>query len=79
MAHSQNRDGAETPQKTKWSAGAADASDYIAQMTAELAAMAKAAQLGLVVYFLEMAQMEAEAQAQRLKPEVIDVTPEEVK
>jgi len=79
MAHSQNRDGAEAPQKTRWSAEAADASDYIAQMTAELAAMAKGAQLDLLAYFLEMAQMEAEAQARRLKPECIDVTPEEVK
>ncbi len=37
------------------------AARYIAQMTAELAAMAETAQLDLLTYFLKMAQMEAEA------------------
>ncbi len=34
---------------------------YIAQMTAELAAMAQTAQLEMLTYFLKMAQLEAEA------------------
>ncbi len=34
---------------------------YIAQMAAELSGMAETAQLGLLTYFLKMAQMEAEA------------------
>jgi len=81
MAYPQNPKGVETPhktdpQKTKWSIEAADASDYIAQMTAELAIMAKSAQLDLLAYFLEMAQIEAQAQAYALKPELTDVTPQ---
>ncbi len=79
MTDSQNKEGAQAPQKNKWSPAAADASDYIAQMTAELAIMAKGAQLELLAYFLEMAQMEAEAQSRAHKPDLIDITPEEVK
>jgi len=37
----------------------ADAADYIAQMTAELARMARTAKLDPLAYFLEMARIEA--------------------
>lgn len=38
---------------------------YIAAMTAELAAMARPARFDLLVYFLEMAEAEAKAQADK--------------
>ena len=44
---------------------AADAADYIAQMTAELARIARTARLDTLAYFLEMARIEATTCARR--------------
>jgi hypothetical protein len=42
-----------------------EVSRYIASMTGEMANMARSAKLDLLVYFLEMAYVEAAAQAKR--------------
>ncbi len=43
----------------------AEVATYIAQLTAEMGAMASAARLDLVAYFLSLAKMEAETVARR--------------
>jgi hypothetical protein len=43
----------------------ADAADYIAQMSGELAELARSANLELVAYLLAMARAEAAAEAKR--------------
>ncbi len=42
-----------------------EVSRYIAAMSAELAGMARAANLDILTYFLDMARLEAEVSAQR--------------
>jgi hypothetical protein len=42
-----------------------EVSRYIASMTSEMANMARSAKLDLLVYFLDMAQVEAATQAER--------------
>ncbi len=42
-----------------------ESADYIGQMAAELAKIAKTSHLELIAYFLEMAQQEAETIAQK--------------
>ncbi len=46
---------------------AADAADYIAQMAAELARIARTAKLDPLAYFLEMARIEAKTCLRRLE------------
>lgn len=46
-----------------------EAAGYIAKLLGELAAMARAAELQHLSYFLDMARQEAAAQAQRLQRE----------
>jgi hypothetical protein len=43
----------------------ADVARYVSHMTSELAAMSRAAQFDLLAYFLDMARIEANIQAQR--------------
>lgn len=45
----------------------ADAADYIAQMAAELARIARSARLEPLAYFLEMARIEASTTLRRLQ------------
>ena len=45
----------------------ADAADYIAQMTAELARIARTARLEPLAYFLEMARIEATTSLRRIQ------------
>ena len=47
--------------------GPADAADYIAQMAAELAQIARTAKLDALAYFLEMARIEANTCLRRLE------------
>jgi hypothetical protein len=47
--------------------GPADAADYIAQMAAELAQIARTAKLDALAYFLEMARIEARTCLRRLE------------
>lgn len=47
---------------------AAEVADYVATMTAELAAMAGAARLDLLTYFLNMARLEAEFHVRHSEP-----------
>ena len=45
-----------------------DIARYIAQMTTEMAAIARSANLDLLAYFLEMAKIEANVTARRSSP-----------
>jgi hypothetical protein len=45
---------------------AAEVARYIADMTVQMASMARAANLDMVVFFLEMARVEAEAAAHKV-------------
>ncbi|PSC02804.1 hypothetical protein SLNSH_22025 [Alsobacter soli] len=45
-----------------------DIARYIAQMTTEMAALARSANLDLLAYFLEMAKIEANVTARRATP-----------
>lgn len=46
-----------------------EAARYIGQLTAELAGIARASQLDLLAYFLDMARMEAAVRARALRRE----------
>lgn len=48
-----------------WKALQHEVARYIASMSAEMANMARSAKLDLLVYFLDMAKVEATAQAER--------------
>ena len=48
-----------------WQALQHEVARYIGSMSAEMATMARSAKLDLLVYFLDMAQVEATAQAER--------------
>jgi hypothetical protein len=56
---------ASTPESEEWTALQHEVARYVASMTAEMANMARSAKLDLLVYFLDMAQVEAAAQAER--------------
>jgi hypothetical protein len=56
---------ASTPENEEWTALQHEVARYVASMTAEMANMARSAKLDLLVYFLDMAQVEAAAQAER--------------
>jgi hypothetical protein len=53
------------PESEEWAALQHEVARYVASMTAEMANMARSAKLDLLVYFLDMAQVEAAAQAER--------------
>ncbi len=53
------------PESEEWLALQHEVARYVASMTAEMANMARSAKLDLLVYFLDMAQVEAAAQAER--------------
>jgi len=57
----------------------AEVADYIAQITGEIAHMARSAKLDMLAYFLTMARMEAELMARhnRLKDEMADQNSDE--
>jgi hypothetical protein len=54
-----------SPESEEWMVAQHEVARYVAAMTGEMANMARAAKLDLLVYFLEMAQVEAAAQAER--------------
>ncbi len=60
---SRGRVGQKEPALEAPSDPAADVARYVAEMTAQMASMARAAKLDLLAYFLNMANAEAEAHA----------------
>ncbi|MGL4729711.1 MAG: hypothetical protein ACRCWO_13255 [Bosea sp. (in: a-proteobacteria)] len=56
---------AAAPDSEEWSALQHEVARYVASMTGEMANMARSAKLDLLVYFLDMAQVEAAAQSER--------------
>jgi hypothetical protein len=56
---------ASAPDSEEWMALQHEVARYVASMTAEMANMARSAKLDLLVYFLDMAQVEAAAQSER--------------
>jgi hypothetical protein len=53
---------------------ALESAQYIAQMSAELAAIARASNLELLAYFLEMARVEASSSVRKLEDRYEEIT-----